>query len=172
MIHQWDAGDLEAHEYLNLGPLLLQTLTTESGFVLPAVVTSAGDSPGKIKKRRVIIEGRAHLVDREEERDLIERYIAQIKAERREIRQKSETRKLSPTTATAIEAKRQIEAVRTERKRIADIQERLTRLMTHQALLADEARREAAMLDGWLKEQQAINDQYEEEAIALLLALA
>ncbi len=62
--------------------------------------------------------------------------------------------------------------MRTERKRIADIQERLTRLMTHQALLADEARREAAMLDGWLKEQQAINDQYEEEAIALLLALA
>jgi hypothetical protein len=32
VIQQWDHGGLEAHDYLNLGPLLLQTLTAPSGF--------------------------------------------------------------------------------------------------------------------------------------------
>jgi hypothetical protein len=35
VIQQWDGGGLEAHDYLSLGPLLLQTLTAQSGFVPP-----------------------------------------------------------------------------------------------------------------------------------------
>jgi hypothetical protein len=51
VIQQWDHGGLEAHEYLNLGPLLLQTLTAPSGFI-PPPVTPAIDRG--VRKRRQI----------------------------------------------------------------------------------------------------------------------
>lgn len=49
MIYQWDGGGFEAHDYLDLSPLILQTLTTESGFVPPPVTP---DIDRGVRRRR------------------------------------------------------------------------------------------------------------------------
>lgn len=121
----------------------------------------------KPKRRKVIIDGLTYFVTPQEEAELLQKFIDSIE---RKVEQEPEPTVTKP-------AKKKAKAVA---KQSNELQQRLDRLKLHLALLADESAKEAAHLQATIEAidrrnreaRAAILKQYDDEAIALILAVA
>lgn len=121
----------------------------------------------KPKRRKVIIDGLTYLVTPQEEAALLQKFIDSIE---RKLQQEPEPKVTKP-------ARKKAKAVA---KQSSELEQRLNRLKIHLALLAEESAREAAHIQATIEAierrnqeaRAAILRQYEDEAIALILAVA
>lgn len=138
-----------------------------------AAVTVAGYDYGtrkKPKRRKVIIDGLTYFVTPQEEAALLQKFIDSIE-------RKAETLEPKPQTKRAA---KKLKAVANKALLPDELQQRLERLKIHQALIAEESAREAAHLKATIEAIEGRNREaraallrrYDEEAIALILAVA
>ena len=129
-----------------------------------------GDTRKKPKRRKVIIDGLTYFVTPAEEAELLQKFIDSIE-------RKAETLEPKPQTKRAA---KKLKAVANKALLPDELQQRLERLKIHQALIADESAREAAHLKATIEAierrnreaRAALLRQYDDEAIALILAVA